>query len=205
MSPSSFAASSITQGFPKSRSLLAGNYAYGGGATWLIERINVGSAGASSVTFSSIPQTFKHLQLRLFTRTSATGSESWQSMVFASSYNSGATGYTDHILYGTGTSAIATNELLANRINFGTTAGNGANTSVFGSGIIDILDYANTNKYKTVRLFDGYDNNGSGLIALRSGLWQSSTAISTITFAPENFGGVTYKQYSSFALYGVVG
>jgi hypothetical protein len=137
------------------------------------------------------------------TRTSAAGSESWQSMVFASSYNSGATGYDDHILYGNGSSATATNELLGNRINFGTTAGNGASANVFGVGVIDILDAFNTSKYKTVRFLDGYDNNGSGLVALRSGLWQSTNAITDITFGPENFGGTTYKQYSTFALFGV--
>lgn len=185
--------------------ILPGVIASSGGVASSYESIATTTLTTStaSVTFSSIPSTFTHLQLRWITRTSATGSESWQSLVFASAYSSGATGYDDHILYGNGTSAISTNELLANRINFGTTAGNGASTNVFGAGIIDILDYANTNKYKTVRFLDGYDNNGSGLIALRSGLWQSTAAISNITLAPENFGGVTYRLYSSFALYGV--
>ena len=93
--------------------------------------------------------------------------------------------------------------ILGNRINFGSTAGNGASANVFGVGVIDILDAFNTSKYKTVRFLDGYDNNGSGLVALRSGLWQSTNAITDITVAPENFGGTTYKQYSTFALYGV--
>jgi hypothetical protein len=169
-----------------------------------IATVTVGAGGASTISFSSIPTTtYQHLQLRWMTRTSAAGSESWQSMVFASSYNSGATGYDDHILYGNGSSATATNELLGNRINFGTTAGNGASANVFGVGVIDILDAFNTSKYKTVRFLDGYDNNGSGLVALRSGLWQSTNAITDITFGPENFGGTTYKQYSTFALFGV--
>ena len=69
------------------------------------------------------------------------------------------------------------------------------------SGLIDILDYLNVNKYKTVRSLGGIDINGSGgFIDLFSGNWRSTSAITRIDLTPSvnNF-----KQYSHFALYGV--
>lgn len=161
------------------------------------------TSAQATVTFSNIPQTFQHLQLRWIVRNSAAGSESWQSIRF----NGNTSGYANHILYGTGSgNALATNELLGNRINYGTTAGNGAGANTFGAGVIDILDYRNTSKNKTIRFLDGYDNNGSGLVAFRSGLWADTAAITSIVIGPENFSGtVNYMANSSFALYGIKG
>jgi hypothetical protein len=73
---------------------------------------------------------------------------------------------------------------------------------VFGAGIIDILDYTNTNKYKTVRSLNGVDNNGSGALALNSSLWLNTAAITNITITSD---GTLFDQYSSFALYGIKG
>lgn len=106
--------------------------------------------------------------------------------------------YSWHVLYGTGASALA--------------AGGGSNsfmyasniasaTSNFTGGVIDILDYASTSKYKTMRTLGGYDANGSGEIALFSGLWQSTSALTSIKLYPNSSG--TYSQYSHFALYGI--
>ena len=164
-----------------------------------IATVTVGSGGSSSISFTSIPSTYTHLQIRALTRTNASGSTSWQSMRF----NSSTSGYYDHYLGGNGSTASAGAEALSDRINFGETAGNGATSGMFGVGVIDILDYANINKNKTVRFLDGYDLNGSGAVYLRSGLWQSTSAITQIDIAPQNFGGTAFTQYSSFALYGV--
>ena len=71
MATSRIKTSSILQGFPKSRSLLAGNAAYDPAATFLIQRTTLSSTG--TVTFTSIPQTYKHLQIRFLARHSASG------------------------------------------------------------------------------------------------------------------------------------
>jgi hypothetical protein len=77
----------------------------------------------------------------------------------------------------------------------------GANSTanVFGAGVLDLLDYASTSKFKTVRALNGRDVNGSGFIFFESGLYQSTTAVSqiAITCSAGNFA-----EYSSFALYG---
>jgi len=74
----------------------------------------------------------------------------------------------------------------------------GSTTSGFG-GVTDILDYASTNKNKTVRTLGGFDANGSGYVNLTSNLWSNTAAINTITI---NAVG-TFNQYSQFSLYGI--
>jgi hypothetical protein len=65
---------------------------------------------------------------------------------------------------------------------------------------MDILDYANTNKFKTTRTLTGSDLNGSGVVSLDSGSWRSTSAITSITFTAR---ANLINTYSSFALYGI--
>jgi hypothetical protein len=80
------------------------------------------------------------------------------------------------------------------------TAGATSNASIFASGILDILDYANTNKYKTTRSLSGVDANGSGFAQFMSGLWMNTAAVTSITILPNSD---SFIQYSQFALYGI--
>ena len=73
---------------------------------------------------------------------------------------------------------------------------------MYAASIIDILDYASTSKFKTTRVLDGYDANGSGEVIIGSGNWRSTSAITSITLGPSS-GNM--KLYSSFALYGIKG
>jgi hypothetical protein len=87
-----------------------------------------------------------------------------------------------------------------------TTAASGG--LVFGSLIMDILDYANTNKYKTTRGIIGFDTNGTvagygGRVGLISGNWRSTSAITSITFTVDN--AANYSANSKFSLYGIKG
>ena len=68
---------------------------------------------------------------------------------------------------------------------------------------MDILDYTNTNKNKTVRVLQGFDENGSGVVAFNSFLYSTNTnAITSLTLTSS---GTSFAQYSSFALYGIKG
>jgi hypothetical protein len=113
-----------------------------------------------------------------------------------------ASNYSNHNLIGTGastsSSALLTTYMQLPWVGFGTTTG-----SNWGGAVIDILDYLDTNKYKTVRALGGADGNGSGYVTLTSGNWRSTSAITSITFVPD--GGTTWSQYSQFALYGIKG
>ena len=160
-----------------------------------IATTTVGAGGQSSITFSSIPSTYKHLQIRGIGRTSAGG----ESLRLRFNSDTGAN-YANHELYGTGSAASAYAEFNVNSNFADSFAPSSASANVFGVGVIDILDYANTNKYKTIRALSGYDNNGSGYAVLNSGLWRNTTAIDTILLF---FGSGNLTQYSTFALYGI--
>jgi hypothetical protein len=74
--------------------------------------------------------------------------------------------------------------------------------NVFGAFVLDVLDYANTNKNKTFRTVGGYDANGSGWGALTSAGYFETTAVSSIKISA---GSTAFAQYSKFALYGIKG
>lgn len=168
-----------------------------------IQTVTVGAGGASTVTFSSIPSTYKHLQIRGIARTDAGGGTTQNLNMTIN--NDTSTAYSFHQLLGNGSSASAYGENV-NRSNCVqilhiTTSTAGAN--IFGAGIIDILDYTNTNKNRTVRSLRGQEqNNTDGGIALHSYLYTGTTAISRLDFFA---GSGNLVQYSQFALYGIRG
>jgi len=171
-----------------------------------IATVNVSSA-TSSITFSSIPSTYTHLQIRGITRSSSGNNYDNLWLRFNSDTNSN---YASHYLAGNGATADAYAWSSETQIRSFYTTGGTASSNVFSVSVIDILDYANTSKYKTTRHLNGFDNNGTGTsnydkgtIDLSSGLWRSTSAVSAITFIIN--GGVNFTQYSSFALYGIKG
>jgi hypothetical protein len=155
-----------------------------------IATVTIGAGGASTASFSSIPATYQHLQIRILAKTGDAGAFGSASMTI-----NGAAGEQRHEVYGTG-SATGSG---SNASSFLAYVGG---TAQFGVAIVDILDYADTNKTKTIRGLGGVDNNGSGIAAFTSGLETSTTAISSLTFTA-NSGN--FAQYSSFALYGIKG
>lgn len=203
MAATSFKRSLVTTPSPKYDSFLVGNDPYLPSTFELIETITVGAGGASSVTFSSIPSTYKHLQVRGICRTTDSTVNSWWATTIRFNSDTGSN-YAYHILSGNGTSASSGNgtSQTAGLIGEAITDGSLANT--YGASVTDILDYTNTSKYKTVRSLSGLDGNGFGEVALWSSLWQSTSAISSITLS-QNWGSPNFKQYSSFSLYGIRG
>lgn len=196
-------ASSVIQGLPKSKSTLAGNLPILTGSYESIATVTVGSGGSSSISFTSIPSTYKHLQIRAMLST-VQGTDRGNSALYAR-FNSDSSGnYAWHQLKGNGSSVSATGYSSENTIYGSDTWYSGGASGVFGVMVMDILDYTNTNKYKTVRILNGFDSNsattGNTSVGLNSGLWMSTSAISTITI-PNN--GFNFKEYSHFALYGI--
>lgn len=155
------------------------------------------SGSTSSFTFNSIPQTFTHLQVRTFTR--LTGAASQQSLLIYPN-SDGATDKTIHRLFGTG-SATASQGFTSQSfwLASGIPAANDT-ANVFGSSIIDILDYTNTSKNKVMRALSGSDANGSGEVHLMSGLWASTVAISSLLIAS---GTGNLAAGSRIDLYGI--
>lgn len=153
----------------------------------------VNASSASAVTFSSIIGTYKHLEVRISTLTSTGTSIQLQSNL--------GLGTNSHQLFGNGSSAGARNSGVG---TYGVYIPSDTGIATGGSApcvaIIDLLDYANTNKNKTVRSLYGAEDNSSGIVLFNSAFWNSTSAITSLTFTP-NSGTVTGK----FALYGIKG
>ena len=172
------------------------------GAYDSIATTTVGAGGAASITFSSIPSTYTHLQIRAIIRgtTSATNVDS---IIRFNNDSTSGNYYYYHQLYGDGSSAISNNgntDTTSTLYSFAPAAN--ATANVFGGSVLDILDYSNTNKNKTIRSLHGYDNNGNGFLILRSGLWMQTSAVNRIDLTPLSGN---FAQYSQFALYGIKG
>lgn len=180
-----------------SRSTLVGNPVIMPGSYESIATVSVGSGGASSVEFTSIPSTYSHLQIRAIARGTKSSTVAFLNMKLNSDTG---TNYTYHLLQGDGSSAVASGVVNDTFFDWARHPAANATASIFGTSVIDILDYGNTNKFKTVRYLGNYDANGSGYVEFRSGLWRSTNAISTITFT---WDSGNFTQYSHFALYGV--
>ena len=163
-----------------------------------ISTVNV-TSNTASVTFSSIPATYTHLQIRFIARGNGVDRQ-----YISIRYNSDSgSNYADHFLVGDGSSVSAGQINGSSVTRFDLNAAVGHTTSTFGTGIIDILDYANTNKYKTTRALNGVEQNSSAsAVALATGLWMSASAINTIVIQVRG-GTESFTQYTQFALYGI--
>jgi len=163
-----------------------------------IATVSVGSGGSSTITFSSIPATFTHLQVRGIVRSSLASTAA--GFIMRVNSDSGSN-YSAHNLGGDGSSTQA-NAYVSNTYMYPGPAMPAASTtaSIFGTMVIDLLDYANTNKYKTMRALSGYDSNGSGQIYFNSASWRNTNAITNLSLL---FTSSDCVQYSQFALYGI--
>ena len=166
-----------------------------------IATYTVGSGGSASITFNSIPSTYKHLQVRWSAKTDRADTDDVVLMQFNSDTSAN---YSWHWLRGNGSAAAAgaTSSASNIAIQYGASGNSGA-TSVFGGAVLDILNYQDTNKYKTTRSLQGFDLNGSGWIYLTSGNWRSTSAVTSITLDQQY--GSNFAEYSKFVLYGIKG
>ena len=165
-----------------------------------IATVTVGGGGSANVEFTSIPATYTHLQIRAIARTDRAATGEWLEIQFNSDT---ASNYSDHYLAGNGSTASAGAQANVSYMEVNRFPAASSGASIFGAFVTDILDYANTNKYKTIRNLGGNDQNGSGEIHLGSGNWRSTNAITSIKILPG--GGTNLVQYSQFALYGIKG
>jgi hypothetical protein len=156
------------------------------------------TGSTNSVTFSSIPSQYKHLQIRLYTR--LTGASSLQSNLIYFNGDSAAN-YASHRLFTTGLVGAsqgfsAQNFVIASGIPAANDLAN-----VFGATIIDIDDANSATRFKTMKIFSGAScNTGNGEAHMQSGLWRSNNAITSVLIAS---GTGNFAQNSRIDLYGI--
>lgn len=194
--------SSILQGFPKSRSLLAGNLPIFTTASYeSIATVATNNTSVTYITFSSIPQTYQHLQLRAIYRSASSNVyNAW----FTGNINSDSgANYSTHGLFGNGSSVTSNGYTNGTVIDNFSRPGTDAAGGIYGAMVMDILDYTDTNKYKTIRHIAGAEINVSTTrldVGLNSNSWRSTSGITSISFYG-NQGQFT--GYTHFALYGI--
>lgn len=170
-----------------------------GSAFELIETQTISSGGTYVVTFSSIPSTYKHLQLRVVAQSNY-GSYADNLRIKLNGVSFGS--YAKHRLYSVGNGAVFSagggSETITPYM-----PGSADGSNIFGFMVADILDYTNTNKYKTWRSMSGYTGNNSRWQELTSGLLMSTSAITTI--AVDISSGYYFQPNSRLSLYGIKG
>jgi hypothetical protein len=193
--------SSVVQGLPKYRSMLAGNTGY---VPPSFESISttVLSSNTGWVNLTSIPSTYKHLQVRIVGRCLQSGSS--QSLVSMICNSDQTNSYSWHRLFGDTSFVNAANAITQPYAYIGDVPTNGWNSNIFGAMIIDILDYASTSKFKTIRAQGGWSADGAGRSNLFSGLWQKTTAINELSFSNQN-NAQDWTAGTTFSLYGIKG
>ena len=154
-------------------------------------------SSTGTVTFSSIPSGYEHLQLRVYARNTDTASS--RNILLELNADSGAN-YAYHVLAGDGASTSLSRSASDTFSVIGTMPANSAAANVFGVAVVDILDYASTNKNTTIRGLLGFDSNGSGRVEFGSVLWASTAAVSSLRVY---FAGGNYTSGSVLALYGL--
>jgi hypothetical protein len=169
-----------------------------------IATYTVGSGGQPEIEFTSIPATYTHLELRSLNINTGTGGSPWQANNLIRFNSDTGSNYARHSLIGNGSPPASAEGVSSVTFILGGKGGNlnGSYTNYVGSQVTSILDYANTNKYKTVRTLTGADFNGAGEVFFTSGLWMDTNAITSITIT--NDAG-DLAEYSHFALYGIKG
>jgi hypothetical protein len=160
--------------------------------------VTVPSGGLTSITFAGIPTTgYTHLQVRgIYRYTTALD-------ILAMQLNGDtAANYSSHKIFGDGSGASAGGSASVSKMDLGYMMNS---STGYGAAVVDILDYTNTTKAKTVRALSGTDLNGSGYINLNSSAWYNNTssvypAINSIKIYPD---AGTFAEYTQFSLYGV--
>jgi hypothetical protein len=152
-----------------------------------------GTGSSGTITFSSIPSTYKSLQIRLKVDASSGG----QAIRFNSDTGNN---YARHYMGGNGSSVFAGGTASTNLMS----VGDDSATSYPSVIIIDIHDYASTTKNKTIRAIFGHDRNGAGSVYLYSGVWLNTSAITSLSLGQANFGGI-FGTGTVASLYGIKG
>jgi hypothetical protein len=179
---------------------LVGSFVPAGGSFESIATAN--GNGGTTITFSSIPQTYKHLQVRYTAR--ANSGAGILGAVELNFNGVSGTSYASHRLWGNGLNGNTAGTDSQPSIQNLTIAGGAIASNVYGVGIVDIQDYSSTTRNKTVRCLIGLDQNSgntSAQILMLSGLFNSTSAITSMTFTL----AAGFNSSTVYSLYGIKG
>ena len=161
-----------------------------------------GTGSSRDISFSSIPSTYSHLQLRIVALGTAGAGGYPTSLTYFRLNSDSTASYNIQMIYGQGSgSAVATNS---------TNTGDflylpGSNSSIYSTSVIDIFDYANPNKKTVLRSLSGCDTGTGGGLYYTSMLWNKTDIVDSITLQGDPTYNGNWTTGSVFALYGIKG
>jgi len=163
-------------------------------ATYTLISSNVLASSAASVTFSAIPATYTDLVLRVSARGDNT------SLLLEMTLNSATSTYSNTLLLGDGATASSTRNTGQAYLRAGYVNPSGSTASTFSSGEIYIPNYTSTTDKPMSSLGMTENNATTAYIANYANLWQTSSAITSISL---QVTGQNFVTGSSFYLYGI--
>ena len=163
-----------------------------------IAAVTVGSGGASSIDFTSIPSTYTDLCVKLSARTNLADTEEFLRLEFN---GSGGTAYSYRNVYANGSAAVSLNGSGAANVLYGGIANASLSTSnTFSNCEIYIPNYAGSNNKSFSGDLVNEQNATKAFTMLVAGLWANTSAITSIKLTPQSGSLV---QYSTATLYGI--
>jgi hypothetical protein len=158
-----------------------------------IASVTVGSGGAASIDFSSIPSTYTDLCLLTSLRSSTT--QAWAKLQI----NGSDSNFTSKSLEGYGSGTVESYSRTDN-LNFITLGKSNYTSNTFSNSSLYFANYAGST-FKSISVDTVAENNGTeGLNILMAKLWSSTSAINQLTIVPQTG---TLEQYSTATLYGI--
>lgn len=172
-------------------------------AMYPIKTVTVAGTSTASMTFSSIPQTYQHLQLRISARMISSQTTPYDLTITVNGANPST--FSSHSMRGDGFNCFSGGATSDNVFRFVTCVANAAHTSnMFSGHIIDIYDYTSTGKFKTAKAHSGVKSLDTstpqnGQILIQSSLWSSTNAITSLDIG--SFGN--FVAGTTATLYGI--
>jgi hypothetical protein len=161
-----------------------------------IAAVTVGAGGASSIDFTSIPQTYTDLQVFLSTRQSPA---STQDTTWLNAINGLTSGFTDRVLRGDGSSASSFTPG-ETPLYIGQSPCASATANTFASHSIYFPNYT-VAANKSISIDSTQETNATtAYMGFTTGLWSNTAAITSLSFTPNNG---TFVQHSTATLYGI--
>jgi hypothetical protein len=165
-----------------------------------IQTVTVGSGGAATIDFTSIPQTYTDLKVFISPRNASGGLVVTD---ISAKFNGSTTGYYGRLLYGEGSSALSAQGSSGEAIWIAEGAGSSTTANIFGNSTFYIPNYTSA-KEKNYSTEAVNENNATNAIMLvTAGLWSNTAAITSISIFNSNPAG-NFAQYTTATLYGII-
>jgi hypothetical protein len=163
----------------------------------LISSVTVGSGGAATMSFSSIPATYTDICIKVSARTdnaSILSNLRW-------TFNGSSSGYSGKELYGTGSAAASGDGgTTSSYIQAGYSNGATSTSNTFSNTEFYLPNYASAN-YKSQSIDSVQEDNASlAFVDMSATLWSNTSAVTSVTITPSSG---SFVQYTTAYLYGI--